>query len=199
MPNAPLVQPQDLCDYLGLTQNLENFNRLASVCEFASSWLLAKIGRDFEQTTRTDVLRGNGTKFLVLRNYPVASLTSITVQDGTLTTTIDVTNNLEVDLEDAQNGIIVRTNGDKWPKQPYRNITVVYVGGPTSVPDYLSGAALELAAYLYQTTGGRLDVSTPEGHVSFINLANKGFLGLPAVMNAITQSQDVVYSTDDSS
>lgn len=191
------VDTKDLITYLGLNAAAENPDRLDQIVKYVNDWIVDQTGRDWAQCARTDSVRGNGHRELVLRHYPVASLTSCTVKDGTLSTTLDVTDPLVVDLVNPEQGILMRTDGDVWPKAEYRNVTIVYVGGPAQVPGYLTTAALEAAAYLYQTTGGRTGASTPEGSVQFERIADGvnggGFKSLGAVRDAIRLAGDVLY------
>lgn len=123
---------------------------VAGLNEFIESYT----NRDWESKTRTDErYPGPGGRVLVLKHYPVASLTTLT-EDGA---TIDVTLSTEVEL-DSEQGIIYRTGRD-WVKTLERIYLVTYEGGATP-PDDLKMATLEMGAYLWRTSGGRQEYKT---------------------------------------
>lgn len=121
-------------------------------------------GRLFDSATHTEKYSGSGTEILVLRNAPVASVTSITLTRPTGDSYTVDSSTYAVDLE---SGVVkfdpaatyrVTTDwwGERepqadWSPQPafslgHYNVTVVYVGGYTSqtMPN-----DLKLAMYQY--------------------------------------------------
>lgn len=196
-----IIGADDLRTYLKLASG-EASDRLALFTSGASGWLEKQIGRQWGQRLRQNELhRGRGTPYLVVRHFPIASLTALVVD----TIALDVTNPDVVDIINPAQGIIARTDDDVFADSMKRNISVSYVGGPTTVPADLKLAALEVAAYVFQTTGGRMNVSDGGTAVSFVDLRvqeaaalggkNGGFKALPMVNGVIENYRDELYDT----
>ena len=114
-------------------------------------------------TTRTvdEWYTGGGSK-IVLRQYPVASITSVTEYAGTTGTALTQAN---VDTADSyaytleSGGVLARRTGSLGTNftTGVDNVHVVYVAGRSSIPANIRLAALELIRHWYQLTqqGGR--------------------------------------------
>lgn len=164
----------------------EDEARLAFFVNGASGYLVDATGRDWQQVTRTNELhRGTGTEYLTLRHYPLVSLSALT-DDGIV---FDVANPKIVDFYKPSVGIIVRTDGRCWTRSLRRQISVSYVGGPSAVPSALTLAALDLAAFVYQTTGGRTSAGDSGVSVNFKEVA--ALCDLPTVKSVLDQYSDV--------
>ena len=117
--------------------------------------------------TVTERTHGGGTS-IVLRQWPVRALTSVTYWDGS---TVDVSN---LDL-DTDAGVLYW----QWGTSGYftagtRNVTVTYTAGWDQAPADLEQAVLELVRHLWETQRGN---NTP---------ARPGFTDEPAVPGAFS-------------
>lgn len=186
MPST-ILSPTDLQVYLGLPDTVD-LERIALITDGVNGYLTTRLGRDWSVAARTETLLGTGTKELVLAHYPVTALTSLTL-DGQ---TVDVTNPKLVDIVNPAQGIIALTDGSIFERCAYRSVVVSYTGGPGDPPDDLRAAVLELAAYIYQTTGGRQGVTDSGTTVSFVQLAGKGVDALPMVQSVVHRYADLV-------
>lgn len=189
----PDVTLGELKDYLGVTDSLRDI-RLRELVFYANDFVRVRTGRDWQSISRTEMYQGNGTDSLVLRNNPVQSLTSVTV-DGVA---IDLTTDRVIAINLAQ-GILYRTDGRVFgpqdaPFAPFQGgtgvfphsrrylITVVYTGGALTVPHSLHGATLEIAAYLWNASGGQVS-ATAAGLA--VRLTEKDMDKIPTVKAAL--------------
>jgi hypothetical protein len=181
-----------LAAHLGLNAGYDN-TRLQTFADGAWGWLTRALGRDFSTGARTESYRGNGTRFLVLKNYPIASLESITLTDraqGTETLNVDESDPLcAVVISNTNAGILERIDGGYFRRGS--TIATAYHGGafdatssPNAAPPEVWLAVLEAAAYVYQTTGGRSAVTGGSITAQFMSLVD-GLRSLPAVQAAI--------------
>lgn len=190
MPSA-IVTPTEVQAYLGLPDTAD-LERIALIADGVNGYLTARLGRDWSTGPRTETLLGSGTKELVLSHYPVASLTSLTL-DGR---TVDVTNPKLVDVVNPGQGIVALTDGSVFERCAYRSVLISYTGGPGDPPADLRAAALELASWLYQTTGGRTAVTDSGTSVTFAALTSQGVSqgvdALPLVQSVLQRYADLV-------
>jgi hypothetical protein len=110
----------------------------------AIDWACATVetycNRTFTAADYTETYDGNGQDVLYLRQYPINSVTSITLDDDTLDSD-------DYTVEDT--GIYYE---DGWTKDR-RNIVVVYNAGYSTIPADLHMVATRLAADLVNMTG----------------------------------------------
>lgn len=118
----------------------------------AQSFMETYCHRAFESGDYVEYYSGDGTKVLMLRKYPVSTLTSIYRVTGY---TDDVESTTEIDSDyyrlDAQAGIV--WHDTKW-LEGTRNYKVTYSAGYATIPYDLKTLCLEIAAKLYHS-GGR--------------------------------------------
>lgn len=117
--------------------------RLARILSAASSFCESYCGRVFEQTTYTsEMYDGNGTDTLILRNFPIISVSSLKECGATLTTGTDPAAGPDV-LIYAEAGKLVRPFG-MW--LPYRRwYSVTYSAGYAVVPPSIVQACIDVA------------------------------------------------------
>lgn len=123
--------------------------------ERASDMIRFEANRDFISQSHSDVYRGNNTQRLILKHYPVTSVTSLSI-DGT-----DVTVS---DLRILDGGILEYENG--WfTDTGYHDINVTYVAGyiltpgdgeVRTLPYDLEWACIRLAERTYEAGYTRL-------------------------------------------
>jgi hypothetical protein len=120
----------------------------SSLIEAASRYVTDYTRRNFLRTTYTEVLSGTGHKDLRLANYPILSVTSVTI-DGVAETDYVML---------PEEGILVRGDADDDPRgsigwdRGTRNITVVYIGGEIHVPEPVKRATILMAKEIQQRT-----------------------------------------------
>jgi hypothetical protein len=158
--------------------------RLQIICNGVNSRIASATSRDWKQDTRIETYRGTGTDALCLRHWPIAQLLGLSV-DGT---------EWDVDDEDVvsvngQDGILYRTDEDVWPRSRKQNISVTYIGGPDVVPEDLRLAALEMAVFVFQASGGRKSVDAGSSQIS-MQLVDQAMEKLPTVQRAIEDHAD---------
>lgn len=174
-----------LKDYLGVAGS----GRDAKVTVLANglnAFVGTYTGRDWQQVERTaEKYPGPGGRLLVLKHYPVTTITALT-EDGS---TIDPTSSNEIEL-DQDLGFVYRTGGN-WIKTLKRIYEITYTGGPDGIPADLMMATLEMGAYLWRTSGGRREYSTgPIINKLFFDSMTK----LPGVRDALDQHRDSARS-----
>ena len=128
----------------------------------ASNLIARKCKRILLDTTHTDYFDGRASNRILLREYPVQSITTIKVDSESIFASgseIDASEFAIVDRETS----VLRVNGGIWSKG-YRNIEVVYLaglgvvstGGQTNTfPPELEQAALDYVLWLYDMNSDR--------------------------------------------
>jgi hypothetical protein len=124
-------------------------------------------GRDpaagFESATWTEYLDGTGTDVLLLREWPVASITSVKFRtSSTAFDDAEPASAYYIDPEGTNKGQLYRTGGlDVWSHRDHyglvwpkgrRNVQVVYVGGYSTTPGDLAEACYTLIDAMYSTS-----------------------------------------------
>jgi uncharacterized phiE125 gp8 family phage protein len=149
---AQLITLTEAKEYLKIDYTDEDslLNRLITQ---ATSILQRKYKRDIVQTTYTDELyNGEGHELLFIRNFPIQSITDLSIKAGDTWQTIS-TNDYEV----VQRSGMVKYNGifpDGW-----NNIKISYVGGYAATDSELEtfkNECLLLVSDLYEGRGGEL-------------------------------------------
>lgn len=147
---AKIITLGDFKDYMGHKGSGRD-DRATSIVDGINAFVLNHTGRDWESKERDELYPGMGGITLLLRHYPVTSVTSIT-EDGV---TIDPDDSNRIELEGAK-GMLIRTTGS-WIRTRRRVIRVVYLGGEKP-PDDLQLAALEMSKFVWQSSGGHAEI-----------------------------------------
>lgn len=129
----------DVSTFLGKTLLVTDVQALQAIAE-ATAVIQNYCNQALLQVS-TDVilLDGTGSTKLFLPELPVATITSVEVDDVLL---------LATDYSLAENGVLWRLYGP-WPVGA-RNIEVTYTHGYATIPDELKGVCYRSAARLYQ-------------------------------------------------
>lgn len=131
----------------------------------AAEWFEGQIGRAIESTTYTDIVDGSGTSVLVPSQYPVISVTSLTV-DGVL---VPQSTAYGVDGW-FLSGDVIRFRGTTYRiTSGTGNVELEFVAGYAAVPADVTQAVLEMAALMYRERDrvGQQSRSGQDGSVSF--------------------------------
>lgn len=150
-----LITLADLKTWLGITSvDAARDSRLEMYINTISTAIETYCNRKFKSATYTsEKYQATDEQELILKNYPVTSITSLTYNDDTLT-------EADEDFElDEDTGILFREEG--WAKTGYgnylsgkidfpeRNITVTYVAGYSTIPEDLKMVCYEACSNLY--------------------------------------------------
>lgn len=109
--------------------------------------------RTFNASDLTEYYKGSGTRILLLRNYPVNSVTSIhddTELEFGADTAIDSD---DIKISDAVNGTIILNEGI-FTESEKENIKVVYNAGYSTIPSDLEQACIKMCAAEYIESKG---------------------------------------------
>ena len=160
--------------WVGITANTWD-TPLQTALDAASAEIRRWCGRDettgFASATWTEYYSGNNEAVIQLREFPVSSVTSVTVRyaEGS-TETLDTTSyrvNSRTGLLsriDVSRGRFASMRSDsqvtsgtfmpspRWP-DGFDNITVVYVGGYATIPSDLQMACMRVADLMYPSRG----------------------------------------------
>jgi hypothetical protein len=160
-----LITGADAKAHMGNITISDYDTRLQSFISAASAYVNERCAAEFAAVTYTESHSG-GKERIILKHYPVASVTSVneyTPGSGTPTTVAVSTNAAPVDgyLLDADRGYLIRTASGS-PKAwvaGVSNIDVIYVAAKSSVPEDLRLAVKELVRYWWQISQGGLPAS----------------------------------------
>lgn len=167
---ADLVTTSEYKAYAGIT--VSTYDTLIGVLiDIACAQIRRYCGRNltngFETATRTELYDGNGSAELQLKEWPVTSITSVTlVDDAGGTSALETTGDYRADLNTgvlrrlgAQHGRFAyddmgQVSAPGWGVSPcwddgFQNWSVVYVGGYTTIPDDLKYACYQVIDWLY--------------------------------------------------
>jgi hypothetical protein len=124
--------------YLGLTSATDDV-LIASLVTSASAWVKSYLNRDILENTYSDVLDGTGTPKLMVGQYPVTDVLSLTV-DG-----------MAVDLTTIvyRGAMLIRTDGAMFTSG-YGNVAVVYKAGYAAIPADIGQAVVKMTAWAYK-------------------------------------------------
>ncbi len=178
-----IITLAELKDWLQI-QGVGRDKHLILLRSGVDQFVRAKTKRDWQETIRTDEkYRGNDSAILALAHYPSSLLTKVEVGGSAL----DVTDEDVVYIR-SDGGELVRADGFMWENLlNRRNIVVSYTGGMDPPTDLKMGA-LELASYIWQTSGARVSIAVSGG------VSMKFFEGcldeLPAVKSIIDYYTD---------
>lgn len=141
-PNAFLTV-QDVKDYLKIEHNFED-TLIENLINRATDFLEKKVlFRGIKARSYTETYDGEGTAELFLNNYPVTSVTNVSI-DGTVLNSTD--------YEVSKDTGIIRFYG-LFPEGS-SNVTVTYTAGYDPVPDVYISDCLDVVANLYENRSG---------------------------------------------
>ena len=129
--------------FLGLT-NVTDDALLDRLIESASAFIENWLGRKVLSAPAIDYQSGSGKDVMILRDTPVVSVQSVTVDGAVLSPTTDATQTGWAVIDDwlvYQHGI--------WPRGR-RNIVIEYTAGFASVPPDIEQAVIDLVALRYK-------------------------------------------------
>lgn len=119
--------------------------RLTDLLAFATDWLESRCSRTLIQATMRETYDGDGSRSLVLKQFPVDSLTTVTITDDDGTEYDIATDQFRVN---AVTGVMLfKPDADDdytYFPEGFQNVAIVYVAGYETVPDDLQEAAIEL-------------------------------------------------------
>jgi hypothetical protein len=161
--SSALISLAEAKDYLQATGN-ENDSAIRLFLNGVGEWVKGYLGRNLLETTYTEYYSGNGCRELLVRNYPIVSITSIHVDSlraWDSSTAVDVSLNVQVN---KPSGILTAWNYLADWSPGYSNIKIVYVAGYTltTMPHDIRLAVKRLIdkQFRHGYTGRKLDVST---------------------------------------
>ena len=144
---ADLVTLANLKDYLGETSDTKDV-LLARVIAAASSFVERYCQRTFGSTAYADEMYdGTGSDVLVLRNFPIITMTTVKEYGATLTTTEDPASSPSAQvLVYKAEGKLVKPFSIWFPYRRWYAIT--YTAGYPTLPPVIVQAAIEVAAIM---------------------------------------------------
>lgn len=111
--------------------------------------------RSFASAEYTEVVDGNGQTDILLSNYPIISLTSITLVNPFDDNGVDWgTDNVKIDYEA---GTLYSPYG--WPVGRF-NISVTYTAGYATIPDDLKAVVCQMVLDAYSNTSKRTGITS---------------------------------------
>lgn len=114
----------------------------------ASIWANDYTGRRLKSRSNSDVYDGDGSDLLLLRDYPLVSITDLRIDDGSYsgappqTTSDDYTLNLPSGLIKLKNGVLF--------VKGFQNVAITYTAGYTTAPETVKEAVLLYVGHLYR-------------------------------------------------
>lgn len=124
--------------------------RLSTLIAAASAAIVRFCGRAFVSTAYTETYSGDGTTELLLRHYPLITLTTVTITDDDGTEYDIATDQFR--LDEAAGIVHFKPDADDdytwWPEGTL-NIEIVYTAGYATVPDDVQEACVLTVAALY--------------------------------------------------
>lgn len=128
----------------------------------ASNLIARKTKRILVDTTHTAYFDGRASNRILLREYPVQSITTIKVDSESIFPTSSAIDASEYAIVDRETTVL-RVNGGIWSKG-YRNIEIIYAagigvvdtgGGTNTFPPELEQATLDYVLWLYDVNNDR--------------------------------------------
>lgn len=116
-----LITVDEAKSWLGIVGTGED-TLLTTICNAVDTFVKKYCNREFESTTRTEKYHGTGSRELLLREYPVAEVSSIKINDVAESVS-------DYDL-DNEAGVLYSKAGNI-PRGVY-NVQVTYTGGYTA-------------------------------------------------------------------
>jgi hypothetical protein len=167
--------------YLGLEPSqVEEDGFLGILVNEANAWILGELGRDIAENDYVETRNGNGTPILLLEQYPVSAVTSVTLDGEEIPERVDTGDGGWV-LIDAPPGVLA-LDGGYWTKG-IQNVVIEYTAGYDPIPPDIQGAATEYAAQRYRARDrvGLMSRSVGGESVSYQTLT------LPASISSVVE------------
>lgn len=137
-PTDPLLDP---LDYNELDTGPQT--QVAALIEAATTWIEKYCNRTFRQTTYTDEAHdGNGELFIYVKNSPIITLTTVTIQEssfsGSSTSTDFAASKFDTKLATGKikfkPGSFLSSGASHFT-EGFQNVLIDYVGGFAQVPE----------------------------------------------------------------
>ena len=110
----------------------------------ASQFIQAWLNRSLGEASYTETRDGTGSRTMMFANYPVTSVSSLTVNDVAVPLAINTSaTGYRFDATRLQ------LNSDVFPRG-FGNVTVTYTAGYATTPPEIDGACADLVAYKYR-------------------------------------------------
>lgn len=160
-----IITIDELKSHLGVTGTGRDA-RLLLLRAGVDAYIRQRTHRDWQELAVTaEAYQGNNSVTLVLQRYPTKAVTAVTVDAIVLDPT-----DADVLVLDGPKGLLHRTDGAVWPQTHKFDILITYTGGDLP-PEDLKLAALEIAAWMSQSSGGRRSVRTGEDSMELFGRA----------------------------
>ncbi len=155
-----LVALQDVKDFLTISGSTED-SKLTYLINEVSRWIASFCGRNFVSTTYTEYYDGTGTDELMLKNYPIISVTSLH-DDPARVFGSNVAKSVAADVLVYKNtGTLKLWNKEGAFQVGVANVKVVYVAGYAPIPAEIQMACKRLIAVLYlRQTNRNFDIQS---------------------------------------
>lgn len=114
----------------------------------ASIWANDYTGRRLKSRSNSDKYDGDGSDLLLLRDYPLVSITDLRIDDGTYEGAPPPTSSEDYALN-SQSGLIKLKNGVLFVKG-FQNVHIIYTAGYTTAPETVKEAVLLYVGHLYR-------------------------------------------------
>jgi len=159
---ADLTTTADVKAWLNITGNSDDAviaRLVTAVSNYIQSWL----NRTFAMATYTDISNGNNESTKMFSNYPVQSVSSVTISGVAIPASADGIAYGYV-FDDQSLALIGTTCG-----RGLKNVRITYTAGYSSVPFEIAQACIELVAIRYRerTRVGEVSKSLGGETVSF--------------------------------
>ncbi len=140
---ADLTTLEKVRDHLGIVSS-DADTVLARLITSSSAWVESRLGQEVLTRTITETRDGDGTGLLLLQQYPVQSVTSVTVD------AVAVSARATVDGDGwVRDGRRLELIGDVFTKGT-QNVVIVYSAGVATCPTDLEQAVIEHVALRYR-------------------------------------------------
>lgn len=145
MAAGDLTTPAKVRDFLALSTS-EADGKIEQLIASSSAWVCSQLGRAVLSATYTETRDGDGGSSLVLRKWPVISVTSVTVDGTAIAARAAVT-----DSGWTRNESTIRLSGYTFTRGT-ANVVVVYSAGYATVPADLEQAVIEHVAMTFRAS-----------------------------------------------
>jgi hypothetical protein len=142
-----LLTEEDAKRYLGIATDVES-DLLRLLIISVTDRVEDHLARQVVPRAKTEYLDGDGRVDIGLGNYPVDTLTSVEFlnDDGTVGTTVDVTDGTGDLWLRKEIGVLVMKPGQSTFPKGVRNVKVIYSPGFNPVPNSITAAAMFILA-----------------------------------------------------
>lgn len=169
MAAGDLTSVENVKQYLGLDAgNTKDDALLARLVSAASSFFLRLTGCNFPSASQTETRSGDGGSVMLLRQRPVSSVSSVTIDGEAIPQRPSLSDSGYV-LTDYREGELTLVGYSF--SRGVGNVTIVYTGGIAVVPGEVEQAVIELVAWNYKARD-RIGIANrvlPQGEsVSFV-------------------------------